>query len=327
MSYCKQFKTFDPLYGDVPDSPFNYLPSIANRARELLQGRTSDQIESAAIDIDWAISEYFKTVKEEEIARLRRKLDEPCSWETAAADIESAYDNAQMFFVWDGDSQANGGWVFNESMEELLLIPTPEIMTEVDALKECVGWFNGIGGEGFHDAKDYEFFAVLGLWMVADALNWIRRRRRNQSDTGLFSLAGGCAIKAMDAVCYAEHLHDRVRMDSVVSEKIAALQDQLKAYETIQASLVASQETRLREEKQKRSLIAERLNIERHKTRNEARAKAIEEWEKEPSRFRSAEKAGNYLADWLEQFGYTYEPRTVTTWIREYAKEIGVKFR
>jgi hypothetical protein len=51
------------------------------------------------------------------------------------------------------------------------------------------------------------------------------------------------------------------------------------------------------------------------------------EWEKNPSRFSSVEKAGEHFADWLDNQGHSYEPRTVRDWIRAYANEKGVRLR
>lgn len=74
---------------------------------------------------------------------------------------------------------------------------------------------------------------------------------------------------------------------------------------------------------------AEIMNLARHRGNYEAKDRAIKEWEKDTSKFSSAEKAGNHLADWLVNQGFikTIEPRTVTGWIRVYAKQIGVRFR
>ncbi|MAN58244.1 MAG: hypothetical protein CMC08_00230 [Flavobacteriaceae bacterium] len=69
------------------------------------------------------------------------------------------------------------------------------------------------------------------------------------------------------------------------------------------------------------------MNKMRHARRNEARQLVIDDWHQRKSEFRSAEKAGNYYADWLESKGFEFEPRTITTWIRKYAKDNGIKLR
>src|ERR1035441_8512122 len=112
-----QFATFDPKSGYVPAHPFSILPAIAQRARWLLRSRTEDQIYSAAEGIAWAIDEYFRNAREEEIARLRDELDQPRNWRRMSPSDEHYYNDVQKFFEWDGGSRANGRWLFNDAME------------------------------------------------------------------------------------------------------------------------------------------------------------------------------------------------------------------
>lgn len=69
------------------------------------------------------------------------------------------------------------------------------------------------------------------------------------------------------------------------------------------------------------------LNLFRHESNHAAREKVLREWERDPSNFPSAEKAGRHFTEWLTKEGINYEPRTVTGWIRSHAKQIGVRFR
>lgn len=67
---------------------------------------------------------------------------------------------------------------------------------------------------------------------------------------------------------------------------------------------------------------------ERHKNTNYYKKLVTDKWSSNPLEFPSAEKAGNYFADWLRDEHHTeYEPRTVIRWIRAYAKVKGIKFR
>ena len=75
-SYFGQFKIFNPISGDLPNTPFSILPAIAIRARNILKSRTVDQIESVAEAIDYAIYSYFNEIKENEIYRLKKILVE-----------------------------------------------------------------------------------------------------------------------------------------------------------------------------------------------------------------------------------------------------------
>lgn len=68
-------------------------------------------------------------------------------------------------------------------------------------------------------------------------------------------------------------------------------------------------------------------NQVRHAKRNEALNLVTEDWNQNKTRFPSAEKAGSYYADWLEAKGFEYEPRTITNWIRKYAKNNRIRLR
>ncbi len=53
MPYRDQFQQFDPLDGMVPKVAFAGLPNIAERARALLHGASSKQINKLAHDVEW----------------------------------------------------------------------------------------------------------------------------------------------------------------------------------------------------------------------------------------------------------------------------------
>lgn len=346
MGFYNQFRKFNPKSGDVPGHPFSYLPTIASRVRVLLKTRTVAQIEDAASGIDWAIDEYFRSLKDEEIARLKKELNAPRRWKEMSNDTD--FEDAAKFFDWVVDSPENefspevGHWVFNDRMEDELDIQTAGNSSEVDALKNCIDWWDDIGGADFPNGKPEELFAVLSLWLLADAIGWLDHRASESGKrfnsflehllklpdgmedelakagismniTGTeinLSLAGECTLKAMDAACYAEHLHEVAKLEAMYKLKLAKNNDD-----------------HLKNEAKRRSMVAEKLNIARHRKTSEAKAKAIEEWEKDKSKFISAEKYGLYLADWLEKQGFQYEPRTVIGWIRAHAKQIGVRLR
>jgi hypothetical protein len=89
-----------------------------------------------------------------------------------------------------------------------------------------------------------------------------------------------------------------------------------------------SERMRLEQMREELSKKSEKLNLIRHAKNHAAKQLVIDEWKKRPSAFISAEKAGGHFADWLEARGFKkYEPRTVTTWIRSYAKEVGIRLR
>ncbi len=140
-------------------------------------------------------------------------------------------------------------------------IPTPENTTALEALKEAIGNYVLDDDAEFPRGHEFEYFAVLALWLVADAIKWLgwtsdpkaMTSKLNElikpktpeifpdlneafneavatfqgrgtpefvdsyqnfmqayglSDASIqFSGAGESALCAMDAVCYAEHLH------------------------------------------------------------------------------------------------------------------------
>lgn len=71
-----------------------------------------------------------------------------------------------------------------------------------------------------------------------------------------------------------------------------------------------------------------RMNSKRHSRRHAALKLVTEEWLTRKNDFPSAEKAGRFFSDWLrEQHGIEFEPRTVTEWIRKFAKSKSISFR
>lgn len=329
MSYFGQLKRFDPISGEVPDSPFSYLPGIAWRARVLLKSRTAEQIDATAKAIDFAMSMHFDEILQDEIARLKNVLNRPRRWKREARQIEVEYNYAARFFNWEGEDSEDGQWLFNESLESELDIRTSQNTSELDALKQLDDWWNTLCGEAFPDGEPYELFAVLSLWLLADAISWLNPNKAHiEFDRALMSFvetvevitgaklshkyssnikfAGDCALQAMDAVCFAEQLQEVKRIARDYSQKEVMQHEQAR---------------------KQRSLRGQELNIARHQKTNEAKNQVIKEWEREPSKFASVEKAGLHFSDLLAKQGKSYEPRTVSKWIRDYAKTLGVRLR
>jgi hypothetical protein len=329
MNSHGEIDRFDLKAGKVPSYPFFVLPDIAARARRLLSPRSAEQIASAANSIDWVITEFFKANKEQEIERLRDVLTRTYNWRRITSDEEAGYREATRFFDWHADWECGDGtWEFNQDLESDLLTLMAKKMGKVNALIECIDWWDDIGGEGFPDASPAEVFAVLSLSLLSEAIAWIgycaEGSRGAFRDAGvpksiaalaranvgevrtILSLAGDSAISAMRAACYAEHLHT-----------VSGLH---RAYE--HRDMV-----RQEEERKRKSMLGERLNVERHRVTNQAKAIAIEEWNRDRSRFPSAERAGLAISDWLQDKGFEFEPRTVTGWIRAHAKQIGLRLR
>lgn len=321
MFFFQQFEKFNPVSGYVPDHPFSYLPEIAYRARALLRNRTAGQIEAAAKRINSEVDGYFSDLKEVKISRLQ-------------SEFEGGDETFEKFFEWDGGTRANGHWLFKEEMAEELDILTAENCSEVDALKTIIEnrdscFFLPEGApeperEEWPEGTRHELFAVLSLWLLADATETLNRESKYS-----LSIAGEYAIKAMDAVCYAEHLREADWIESYIKKKAnEELTEALRKQKSEQQKWVRycldQDKERAAKEKADHS---KKLNQIRHSKNYAAKNMVIDEWKKKPSTFPSAEKAGLHFADWLEAKGIKYEPRTVTTWIRDYAKQIGLRLR
>jgi len=330
MFYFKQFESFDPLNGDVPGFPFEYMPEIATRARSMLVYKSKDKITAAAVRSNSEIEQYFRDMKTQAVDELQVKLR----------------DDQEEFlrcFEWDGGNSWSGMWVYRDDMDEELEIPTARNTSEVDALKTIIEdrdscFFLPKGApvpdiDHWQEGVTHELFAVLSLWLLADAIEWVQNGGKYS-----LSIAGEYAIKAMDAVCHAEHVREvewleqfhKKSLVEISKAEASHLQEQAdRVRQNVESEIAAHQQSN-------RSARSAELNRARHAKRNDARRMVAADWEKNINSYPSAEQAGNFYADWLEERGVGYiekgqlkyyQPRAVTEWIRKHAKEKGIKFR
>lgn len=299
------------------------MAGIVSRARWLLRGRTSDQISRLASDADFSIEQYFEMARDDEIARLEQERDSHFCREVG--------DDYGISYQFDRDK-----------LDELD-IPTPENTSEIEALKESIGGWVDLSKDEVPDAKEHEYFAAMALWFIADAIERLEyrydlnthqfvKRENCRLEEFDYSRIGEYVIKAMEAVCYGERLQDIERVKGRFEERIDRLQKALESQQT--KTEMTEQAIRdevaaklLQEDAQRKSEHAKKLSRLRHRDRDDARQAVLIAWEQNPTAFPSAEKAGNHFADWLQRQGKSFEPRTVTGWIRSYAKDKGIKFR
>lgn len=331
MVLLTRFQEFDPVSEHVPAHPFSLLPTIASRARAILFGRTAEQINSAAKRINSEIEGYFSDLKSNAVEELTGKFQN---------DPEAFQD----FFEWDGGTLANGRWLYRDEMDEDLGIPTALNSSEVDALRSIIEnrdscFFLPEGAplpeiEHWPEGRTHELFAVLALKMLADCIRW------TGSGKGLthLSIAGACALEAMDAVCFAEHVREVEWLEQFHKKQlleVAACKDALLGgmTERLRTDLIAEQ---IAHERARQAARSEQMSAARHRGTNDAKELVCKHWENAFRDFPSAEQAGNHYAAWLEKksMGYQlkgkqvfYQPRAVTGWIRQHAKEKGIKFR
>lgn len=224
MTYCNQFESFNPLTEYLPAAPFSYLPKIGWRARSLLSGCSFDRIEKIAKKVSAEIDNYYSDQKDNAIQSLQSKF----------SNGEMSQDEFERFFYWDGGTIRNGRWIFRDEMEDDLDFPRENNSSEVDALKSIFelrdAAFSNTNNiiepspNKYSEGKDYEFFAVMSLRFIADALEVIKHEALNSK-----TIAGDCLMEAMDAVSYAEHLREKAWLISYSEKnKISALQEALE---------------------------------------------------------------------------------------------------
>ena len=309
MGYWKQFENFDPLTGDVPFWPFGILTSIAWRARYMLKGHASGQIRVIAYAASSAIDSYFEQAKDDEIGRLVGERE------------------------WDYLERDEGGKVLglNSDREHELEYPTSDNTRDLEALSACVGGCSEVFEAGVADPEQYQYFAAMALWKVADSIyrisysydfkndKDIKKDRQKLSATDL-SMAGESAIEAMEIVCHAASLRDQDRAESRLQQKLQAAEKHvservLKATEKKWLAIQA-------DEAKQKSEHAKKMAALSKKNRNASMDAVLKVWDGDPVLHKlSNAKAGVRLSKWLEgQDLEPFEPRTVAQWISDHKK-------
>jgi len=227
--YFQQYAWFDkfkPLSSSVPDRPFLLLPSIAARARRLLQGRNHKQVISAASTIDWLISDHRALIK---------------------AGKRQFADYVPINTMGDGPN-------------------------DVEILKDGINWYVLGDDEEFPDGEESEYFAVLALSYLAEALDWLAGHKDGRVTEGndfySMSMAGEFALRAMDAISHGEQSVNALYYSTKFSE----------AQRNLQNTIIRVNEIAAKQAQEKISIRASKNAIKGHAIRNEAREFAKREW-------------------------------------------------
>lgn len=192
--------------------------------------------------------------------------------------------------------------------------PNKENTPEQEALKLCIdnGW--EFEDQDFQNPQPEELFAVLALWYIGDSLRWLNRNQSRQGDvkpsgpdTSSLSIAGEYAIRAMDAVCFAERLRAEERQD----EKIADLRQKVQHAEQHIEKIVEAKVAH------KRSAVAREAAAKRHEEHDLCRQDVIQHYEENQASYKSVEAAARAIAGKLVPMTH----RTVVEWIRAYKKQ------
>jgi len=298
MPFYKQFDLFDPKDGAVPSHPFSLLPNIVRRARSILHERNRDEILIAAELVDSMIQNYFDQEKD---LFIEDQL-QTNGWVCKYLDQDARNAVGLRDLVTRGLPDA-------ADSSEYFDFPASDRTTEVEALKDCID-NHRTEYEGFSNAKQQEYFAVLALWLIGDCLHWLQSGKQ---PTGAIadpifnlSIAGQHALLAMDAVCYAEHL-------SAVTthfENISHGGPEFYRHQQRVAEMVVTKAAELRSETSRQGAA------KRHEENTAMREEAIRYYEEHEATFKSAEAAANVIAGTIVPVAH----RTVADWIRAHRR-------
>lgn len=318
MGFYKQFEFFDPQKGSLTDWRFPQASSVIYRARSILRDRSREEIFSIAEDADQIISTYFDQEKESVIDAIK---------------ADGRYD------LLEGDEDRVTG--FKDEAADHYDVRNSDNTSDLDALQEAIGSLFDPTVVEIKDLKEYEYFAVLALWLIGDFVqdyenkyDFAQRkyvpRERNSLDSYDTAKAAKHLIDAMEAVCYAEKLRDIERLELKYQEKIEKIQAgkavkiNKKDLEGIKEELRKQIQTETMERRREQSI---KNNDIRHQSNRQIKKLVQDQFAQDPRRFNSAEKAARHFVDVLENQGVIREQRTVATWIREAAKAHGIRFR
>lgn len=286
LGYYRQFEDFEPKEGYVPSHPFSLLPDIARRARQLLTERNSREIQAAAEMIDWILEDNL----ERETDKFINEQIENGGW--AKEHIQNAMKTEQDLRLF-----VNYDLYMLIDPELGPYCPNNDDQNEVTTLKTCIESYD-ISVSGFSNGEDYECFSVLALWMLADSLDWLSRQS--------YSLAGEYALKAMDAVSYAERLVDTKSHHEIISHIIRQYKTKEKEVEKHAEKIAA----------RRRSENARKGAAKRHEEHAMLRQDALEHYEKHKDEYRSIEDAARHIAEVIVPVKH----RTVAKWISDHRK-------
>lgn len=315
MSYSSFFGSFDPKTGDVPDHPFSHLPDIAARARQILSWRSLDQIIHIAETIDWMVANYFDSCRSDVIQAIAAQGD----WQLG----DRTYTVRSLA---DAESLLDGWPVEAEDVKPPLRDRYNTVATT--ALKACIDGFDVSNDPACPNASEADYFAVLALWKLQDAVRWCERSPGQvvySAEAAAFlakfpdhvsgrvartvlSLAGGYAIEAMDAVCHAEGMGIvnafRFSTDGLKRE----LTEAEKSTEARAEEIV----------KRRKSVDASTAAIASHAENRQIKATVFEWCEKHRNEYDSNAAAAEVIAGRGKLVPMTF--KTVEKWIGEWKR-------
>lgn len=266
------FKAFAPLNGSFYGQ--ERLNNIAWRARKhLAANRTTEQLRDGVGDIKTVIAMQADSWEEERERDALRKIDDLRSMiievDRQATYGEKFYAPDEYFEYRNLFAPNDGRLEFIGDIESIGFAPVEDIYTELELFSAGFD----IDDDEWREMKggtEQEYYALFALWKLEEAKRLMSTKmsflaRTDSGDSEMVttnipkgsehhlwrtSAAKDAAIEAMDAVCYAEHLHQMHLHRNAVEKKVkTAISDR--------ARKAASQNKKHQEVKQLKSELAE----------------------------------------------------------------------
>ena len=281
MGFFYDNDEFYLLTESTPSYPFTKLPVLVSRAKQLLKNRTRKEIISAANTVEWLIEEYFSRCKDELIQNILTERGSLNNWVLGYLPYEYRNESGICDLLDAWPSERGNPCPYFSSQDNT---------SELTALKECIGGYSLDDDADFPKGSEFEYFAALAWWLVGECLIALPLKRTNDFSTLsiaqqtriefkevndkfcesvspgiLIARAGEKALEAMDAICYAEHLH--------------AIEEQTEELAKLRIDLhqASKNSDTIAEEKSKKkiSLAASKAAIKRHEKSAELKNIAI----------------------------------------------------
>ncbi|SDA76984.1 hypothetical protein SAMN03159443_02929 [Pseudomonas sp. NFACC15-1] len=286
-------KEFDAFTDEVPFDPIYRLPGMQARARLVLANRSEHEIRVAASTIEWLTNEYFEKEKE--------------SWITHQVKTNGSI----LRHLPEEDRTEYGLGTLVDQNPDIISdefdFPNEENTTRLEALEDSLKGVD-LDDENFPDAKPYEYFAVLALVLIGEAILsyqedewWPPVLKADLPMVCLRSIAND-AVDIMEVICRAEQRQDEYEMRKRIE---AFLHDNEKRIPEQVEDLV----------RKKVSLAASLAANARHKETSESRSAALLCWDNTGSNFSSRTA---FARNKHREYGVT--ERTLYGWVTAHVR-------
>ena len=319
MNYYNQFDNFDPIKDQISYWPIPTAMSVLWRARAILRGRTKEEIKNIAEDASSIIDRYFESEKDAAIELIKSEGRDDL--------LEGNEDGSHLSFK----PEAYADYDIRDS----------DNTSNLAALQDAMPGFFDPSYVEVVDLKDYEYFAAMALWFLGDYLKilnydldlkareFVKRPNNREYTISDVSRMGSILVEAMDAVNHAEKMRDILRTEEKYEARIKTIQAKQQVFTPADMQKIRDEIKKEidDEEKAQRKQWSDTSNEVRHQPNRNIKKMVLDLFDENPRQYSSAEKAADYYLEVLQEQNITRSHRTVADWIRERAREKGIRFR